>query len=161
MADVAGSYTAQLIVNDGQADSAPDEVVITTENSQPVANAGPDQTALVGNTVTLDGNGSSDADNDALTFQWSLIAKPEGSAAVLANPDQAQSSFVPDLPGDYLAQLIVNDGQLDSDPDTAMVKIEVAEPTEPVISDFNPKSASIGDEVTITGTNLLPASGCP
>jgi len=37
---------AQLIVNDGKVDSAPDTVVITTENSAPVANAGPDQTVL-------------------------------------------------------------------------------------------------------------------
>jgi hypothetical protein len=39
-------------------DSPPDEVVIATDNSAPAADAGPDQTALVGDTVTLDGSGS-------------------------------------------------------------------------------------------------------
>ena len=33
-------------------------------NSAPVANAGADQSTLVGNTVTLDGSGSNDADGD-------------------------------------------------------------------------------------------------
>ena len=38
----------QLIVNDGLADSQPDTVTITTENSPPVADAGPNQTSDVG-----------------------------------------------------------------------------------------------------------------
>jgi hypothetical protein len=42
-----GTCVAQLIVNDGIADSAADTVVISTLNSPPVANAGPDQTAFV------------------------------------------------------------------------------------------------------------------
>ena len=32
VADVAGSYVAQLVVNDGNVDSAPDTVTITTDN---------------------------------------------------------------------------------------------------------------------------------
>jgi hypothetical protein len=39
--DVAGTYVALLIVNDGTTNSLPDTVTISTRNSAPVANAGP------------------------------------------------------------------------------------------------------------------------
>ncbi len=53
----------------------------TTVNSAPVARAGPDQAAYVGNMIDLDGSGSSDADGDARSFDWQIISKPAGSAA--------------------------------------------------------------------------------
>ena len=90
---------AQLIVNDGSVDSAPDTAIITTDNSPPVADAGPDQTVFVTDTVTLDGSGSSDVDGDPLTFSWSLTP-PAGSAAVLSDPNGVNPAFVADLPGD-------------------------------------------------------------
>ena len=123
--DLPGAYLAQLLVNDGLLDSAPDTVAINTENSKPIADAGPDQSGYVGDTITLDGSGSSDVDGDPLTYDWSLITLPEGSTATLATSTAVQSSFVPDLAGSYVGQLIVNDGALDSDPDTALVTIEV------------------------------------
>ena len=83
--DKPGSYVAQIIVNDGQVDSLPSTVTITTQNSPPVANAGPDQTVFVGTTVTLDGSGSTDVDGDLLSYHWSLITVPEGSAASLSD----------------------------------------------------------------------------
>ena len=81
--DRPGTYVAQLTVNDGTAPSAPDTVTITTANSAPVANAGPDQSTLVNQTVTLDGSGSTDVDGDPLTYVWSLVSVPAGSSATL------------------------------------------------------------------------------
>ncbi|CDI04394.1 exported hypothetical protein [Candidatus Competibacter denitrificans Run_A_D11] len=127
--DKPGAYVAQLIVNDGQVNSIPTTVAISTLNSKPVAVAGPDQNALTGATVTLDGSASHDADNDTLTYQWSLTARPTGSATQFANPTQARTTLIPDLAGTYLAQLIVNDGHLDSDPDSALVTVTAAPPT--------------------------------
>jgi len=121
VADVAGTYVVQLIVNDGKINSAPDTVTISTLNSRPVANAGPDQTVPPGTTVQLDGSASSDADGDSLTFSWSFTSRPAGSTAVLSNPSAVKPTFVADLPGVYVVQLIVNDGHLDSLPDTVTI----------------------------------------
>jgi len=45
--DKPGTYIVQLIVNDGNVDSAPDATSVSTENSKPVANAGPDTVSVV------------------------------------------------------------------------------------------------------------------
>jgi hypothetical protein len=51
-ADKPGQYLIQLIVSDGKADSAADTVTVSTENSRPIANAGPDQSVRVGTLVS-------------------------------------------------------------------------------------------------------------
>ena len=85
-------------------------------NTAPVADAGPDQTADVGETVTLNGAGSFDADGDALTFAWQIVVSPAGSSAALDDPTLVMLIFTVDEPGDYVVQLIVNDGTVDSAP---------------------------------------------
>src|SRR5262249_52293595 len=74
---VGGLYIVQLVVNDGRANGVPSMVVINTINSAPVADAGRDERAVVGQTVELDGTRSGDVDGDALSFRWSLISRPE------------------------------------------------------------------------------------
>src|SRR5215472_412150 len=71
VADKPGSYQAQLIVNDGHADSAPSMVTISTQSVAPVADAGPDQAVSVSAHVQLDGSKSSAANGGALTYRWS------------------------------------------------------------------------------------------
>jgi Bacterial Ig domain/K319L-like, PKD domain len=121
--DVVGTYSLQLIVHDGTAPSTPDTVVIETVamNSRPSAAAGPDASATVGSTIQLDGRGSSDPDFDGLTYSWSLISKPPKSQAALAGADTSTPSFTIDLPGSYVAQLIVSDRTAESDPDTVVI----------------------------------------
>ena len=48
--DEPGAYVVELIVHDGTVSSPPDTVTISTSTSAPVADAGPDQTALVTDT---------------------------------------------------------------------------------------------------------------
>ena len=94
---------------------------VTAQNSPPVANAGPDQNVSVGATVSLNGSGSSDVDGNPLTYSWSLISVPPGSGATLVNPTAVNPTFVADMPGTYVVQLIVNDGLVDSAPDEVVI----------------------------------------
>src|ERR1019366_233452 len=111
VADKAGTYVAQLVVNDGIVNSAPATVSITTANTPPVANAGPNQTVNVGTLVQLNGAGSTDVDGNPLTFKWSFNAVPSGSTASLSTLSAVNPTFTSDRAGTYVVQLIVNDGQ--------------------------------------------------
>src|SRR5262249_57128297 len=106
VADRVGTYTVQLIVNDGVIDSAPATVTISTTNSPPVANAGPNQTVVASTTVHLDGSQSRDVDGDPLTFRWALTTAPAGSLAMLSDATAMQPAFVADRVGTYVGQLI-------------------------------------------------------
>ncbi len=90
-------------------------------NTAPVADAGPDQSVTTGATVTLDGSGSTDADSDTLTYSWTLTSVPSGSSAVLSDPAVVAPTFTADVLGTYVAQLIVNDGTVDSAADTVTI----------------------------------------
>ncbi len=129
VSDVAGDYVLQLIVNDGMDDSTPDSVVITVAlpgaNQPPVANAGLDKTVSLGATVAVNGSGSTDPDADQLTYSWSITSVPAGSGATLSDATAVNPTFVADVAGDYVLQLIANDGQFDSAPDTVMIRAQV------------------------------------
>ena len=94
---------------------------VSHENQLPIANAGVDKAVEESTVVALDGSGSSDPDGDSLTYLWTMVSKPAGSNAVLSNATVVNPTFVADEIGDYEFQLVVNDGQVDSLPDTVII----------------------------------------
>ncbi len=122
--DLNGEYQLRLTVNDAKLSSVADEVLITVsgsaENSAPTADAGVNQSVEVGETVLLDGGGSSDPESDSLSYIWT-VDRPLTSAAVIDDPGSETPSFVADVEGSYDIKLIVNDGLLNSTPDTMTV----------------------------------------
>jgi hypothetical protein len=83
-------------------------------NLVPFANAGPAQFLVPNSTVRLSGLGSTDRDGDQLTYKWYLKSRPSGSNAVLSSFTWAETTFVADIAGTYVATLIVNDGKMNS-----------------------------------------------
>jgi len=154
IADQSGEYIAQLVVNDGQIDSAPDSVIITVNpaNTPPVANPGEDRKVSLNAPVVLDGSSSSDADNDVLSYLWSLEA-PSGSLSILNNPTAATPSFTPDSAGLYHATLRVNDGTVDSAP----VTVTITANTPPVADAGSAQTVTIGEQVTLDGSRSSDA----
>lgn len=71
-----------------------------------VADPGEDGTMLAGDTVALDGTGSTDADGHGPTYQWSITTRSPNSGTALADPIGAQRRFVADRPGLSVVQLI-------------------------------------------------------
>ena len=156
LVDRPGSYIVQLIVNDGALDSDPDTVTITTENSAPLANAGPDQTATVTSTVTLNGSASSDVDGDALTYTWSFASVPAGSNVTLSDPSEVSPTFVVDAPGTYDLQLIVNDAVGDSAPDHMIVSTINSAPVANAGAD---QTVFVTQSVTLNGSGSSDVDG--
>ena len=128
--DIAGTYEATLVVNSGTLSSAPDTVLIMVAgtNPTPAANAGSNQNVFVNRPAVLNGSGSSDANNDPLTFQWNITGKPAVSTTQLFDSATVAPSFTPDIEGDYTVSLIVNDGTTNSPSATVTVRASIKPP---------------------------------
>ncbi|MFQ5581507.1 MAG: PKD domain-containing protein [Mariprofundaceae bacterium] len=92
-------------------------------NHAPVADAGADQSIIRGATAFLDGSASSDANGDTLSYAWTIDSAPMGSAAALTGATTAMPGLTPDLAGDYIISLVVNDGLIDSAADTVLISV--------------------------------------
>ena len=88
-------------------------------NRAPIADAGPAQNVTAPVSIQLAGGGT-DPDQDIITYSWTLT-KPAGSGASLLNYHYPTPTFVADLPGTYVATLVVNDGKLDSAPSSVTI----------------------------------------
>ena len=105
------------------------------DNLPPTANAGRDQEAYTGQTITLDGSGSSDPDDDdsTLRYAWRQTTLTDTRPISLIRANTARASFA--VPTDLSAdtevefELTVTDGAA-SDTDTVKAKLLAARPNE-------------------------------
>ena len=108
-----GIYQFELKVTDADGQISNDTVGITVvkpiiNNRPPVANAGTDQTIfLPTNSVTLNGNNSSDPDNNIIGYSWTKISGPSSFSITDANKIQVQITNL--VQGNYQFQLKVTD----------------------------------------------------
>ncbi|GFD71227.1 PKD domain-containing protein [Alteromonas sp. KUL150] len=102
---------------------------LDTENTAPlVSMASTSLEADRNEFVLLDASESSDADNDLLTFQWSVLSAPEGANVTFQNNgfNNTRVSFTQS--GQYQLQVIAFDGKVESDPVTVSVYVKQSLP---------------------------------
>ena len=152
-ADKLGTYVVELVVTDGGGLSDADDVMISSDNLPPTAHAGMDQLVIVNMPVFLDGSGSSDPEDDPLTFSWLLDSVPTGSTASLSNATTATPFFTPDLLGVYQATLTVSDFIGPGTPDS----VQITATTVEGFAEFQIVAAA--DVVSGLGANQVTTSG--
>ncbi|WP_281828088.1 PKD domain-containing protein [Vibrio nigripulchritudo] len=121
--DTEGLYTVKVTVFDGiHHVSATTKVLINYENVKPVANLNHDvMISHVGRAITLDGTKSSDLNGESLNFHWTMTP-PNGSNATFDDPHSPTPTILGDVPGLYFYELVVDDGELSSDPNEYVIE---------------------------------------
>jgi len=132
---VVGTYKFELKVTDNGGLSAKDttQVIVNDPpqpNRPPIANAGADQTiSLPTNTITLNGNGSTDADNNITSYAWSKISGPSSFNIVNANIEQTQVANL--IEGVYQFELKVTDAGGLFSTDTVKISVNFSQTSTP------------------------------
>ena len=155
VADTEGTYVVSLIVTDALGESStPDRVTVTIKTAElPKADAGEDVTKAVGDTVTLDGSGSSDITGRDLSYSWTFAQVPSHSELTeLSSAETSAPTFTPDVSGLYLIALVVNNGLLPSEADTVVVRVSATESDIPVAVAGDDKAEEDCTHVVLDGS---------
>lgn len=126
--DVEGTYRVRITYSDGVNQLVKEATMLAKiggVNNRPKADLELDGKAvLIGQPLIFNAD-ASDPDDDAITYEWTLIDKPNGSSAIIQpvihpdNGDYSRAEVVTDLPGVYRAHLRVKDdrGLYDPNPE--------------------------------------------
>ena len=142
-----------LTVDDGFGGTDTDsvEIIVDSINHFPTVDAGPDQTADVGEEITLFGSGS-DPDGDRLSYIWIQIG---GAPVSLSAKNTASTTFtVPSGAKDKVLtfQLVGSDGYGGSARDTVSVSVG-GERLRLLVADAGPdQTVDEGDQVSLDGS---------
>ncbi|MCA9770993.1 MAG: right-handed parallel beta-helix repeat-containing protein [Myxococcales bacterium] len=124
---------------------------LTGPNSRPrppVPDAGADQTVDEGSLVTLDGTGTTDANEDTLTYEWRQLAGP---AVALSDSSSVSPTFTtPDVTADtdLIFELSVSDLEFLDETDSVTVTVRFVNQA-PVADAGSDQSVSEGAPVTL------------
>ena len=150
----------RLTVTDDDGATASHDVTVTVNaaNRPPVADAGVNQTVDAGDSVTLDGSGSSDPDGTIAVYLW---AQTTGPTVSLSTDDQVSTSFVApnvNMPTTLVFRLTVTD----DDGATAShdVTVTVNAANRPPVADAGVnQTVDAGDSVTLDGSGSSDPDG--
>jgi len=155
-----GAYLVSLRVFNGMRYDYSDTaaIVVTTDNSPPIANPGMDKFVTLGSAVKLDGGASKDPDLDGLTYRWSLVSRPTGSSVVFVSTS-INPEFKTDIPGSYVLGLKVSDGILESQLKTVTIFASASANAPPSASAGVSQTAEVGALVTFDGGGSIDPNG--
>ena len=149
-----GTFTANLTVWDAANQNDTDASLISIENRQPIACAGPDRGALKNNLVMLDGTGSIDPDGDMLTYSWN---QDTGPSVALVGENTAKPTFTPANVGTFSFRVHVDDGFGGTSEDTVTVTIWGLPPVAELIA--TPQVARVGEKIAFDGSGSSDSDG--
>ena len=117
-----GTVTVKITSQSNSSITATATGQVTVGSDVPVAVPGKNRNVPAGKYTSLDGGESYDPDQNQLSYAWSIVTKPAGSALnTLGNATSPQPYFLPDVSGVYTLQLIVNNGASASTPAAVQV----------------------------------------
>lgn len=154
--DRSGLYLIQVVASDDGLTAIPAVIAIEVPNAAPVAVASGPTEVFVGETAALDGTGSNDPDGDALTYNWSVTARPAGSTATIPDAFGPNATFVPDQRGEYVFELVVSDYELSSAPATVTLNVPNRAPVAVL---EGPSTIDVGNEVQLSAAGSSDADG--
>ena len=123
------------------------------------ADAGVLQNVKLGDTVTLDGSGSTDSDNHPLTYEWTITESPTGSQSTLSSTTAVKPIITPDLAGFYSFSLVVHDGSVSSETSKVTVLVNASN-NAPAADIRGPTSVVLNQQaVKFDGSHSYDADG--
>jgi hypothetical protein len=127
------------------------------QNNKPVADAGDDVNIIeIGTMVQLNGSASWDSDGDPISYKWSILEKPQGSFAELSDTNIVNPTFIADVRGRFMIQLIASDLWSSSEPNKVTISFENNKPVSDAGED---KIVRIGSVVGLDGSESYDSDG--
>jgi len=145
--DYYGTQTVKLSCN-----GIPAYFQLTIQNIAPVADAGPDQTVQVGQTVYFDGSNSCDPDGSLIAYSWDFDYQGDKAYTPTA-------SYTYETPGTYTVTLTVVDDLGLMSQDT--INIQVLSPgNQPPVADAgHDMTVAAGSTITLDASNSYDPDG--
>ncbi len=165
--DLAGDYVVELIVKDSHgaaSDPVSKTVKVAVGNRAPVAIAKLSVNAVeITKAAVVRGEESTDPDGDALHYAWTLKSQPEQSKAAISAEDRVKASFsfVADIKGDYVFELVASDGKLTSQPSTVTLQAMPVGGVPPTAKIAAPQEAEINATIELDGSASVDPEGQP
>lgn len=140
-----GVYSATVTVTDSRGATATDTAQVTVRaiNQRPVASVGGPYSGEVGRPIAFNGSGSSDPDQDTLTYAWTF---GDGGSATGVSPTHTFGSA-----GSFSVTLTVTDGRGGSQSASTQVPITVPNQA-PVARIDGPAEARVGDPLAYSAS---------
>jgi len=144
----SGSFTVNLTIRDDDGAEGMDTTSVNVLNLDPIADAGNDFTASVGENLTFNGSASTDPDGTIVNYTWDFDDDSIGYNMSLNH------TF--DSPGKYDVTLFVRDNLGDTDFVIIKVSIEAIPPVNLSIDAVS--EGNEGESINFTGSAVYPGN---